>query len=411
MYNLNFTKKLTNNKTAILNFFAEISPNFYFNFLNDNEYCGKMHIGTREQWSGCHCRVQYYENHGKAVVDGVITDKDFKEYSSAKAYYISFNAYNDYRTKEQEKGFLSVSIREDVIKYWLQTETSNCSILFVSTLDSKIYEMPVKNVIQYVCAHKNECLVSYNGFNDYIIPVCNDTVSRESQMICDSLLPMSFQAGYYKPEHIANHVFTFHRRGTSVKAAIFSKDGSCTSQKIFRSLSELYDKLAAFHLYSKSKKTLQRRAADELPIILDNGFKLLISSDLEKTFDDITVIVKTVVDEYTQNPFFNKDEQEDEQNPRYMPTLTHREAVMIKEPRKNWKEHFDEIQEFEEHDDEEEMETRDCIEEAKNLIKIKEKQEEYIKALADFHKKLAMDIKAERPHIKEYIEEKPVSLF
>lgn len=411
MNNLNFTKKLIENKTAIINFFAEQSPNFYFNFLTKNEYAGKMHIGTREQWSGCHCRVQYFENHGKAYVNGVKTDKDFNEYKDPKAYYISFNAYNDYRTKKQEEGFLSVSIREDVIKYWSQTETSDRNILFISTLDSKIYEMPVKKVLHYVCAHRNECLVSYNGFNDYIIPVCDEIVSRESSMIGDNLLPSHYNDSYYKPEFIANHVFSFHRRGTPVKAAIFSKDGSCTSQKIFRSMSELYDNLVVFHLYSKGSKTLQRRIADETPIVLDNGFTLLASSDLEKTFDDATVIVKTVVDEYAPNPFFNREEPEDEQNPRYMPTLTHREAVMIKAPRKDWKEHFDEIQEFEVHDDDEEMTTRDCIEEAKELIKIKEKQDEYIKALADFHKKLAMDIKAKRPQITEYIEEKPVSLF
>ncbi len=409
MNNTNFTNKLINNKNAILNFFAEQSPNFYFNFLTKNEYVGKMHIGTREQWSGCHCRVQFFENHGKAYVDGKITDRDFSEYKDAKAYYISFNAYNDYRTKEQEKGFLSVSIREDVIKYWLQTETSNCNILFISTLDSKIYEMPVKNVLHYVCHHKKECLVSYNGFNDFIIPVCNDTVSRESQMICDNLLPMTFKDGYYKPEFIANHVFTFHRRGTPVKVVSFSREGKYIQERVYRSISELYETLKAHKVYSKGSKSLQRDVAKELSIELENGMTIFMTTDIDKTFENTTVEVETVVDEYMNNPFFNSCQPEDSCNPRYLPARTHK--VIHKPSRPDWKEHFDEIQELEEHDDEEEMTTRDCIEEAKDLIKIKEKQDAYLKALADFHKKLAMDIKAERPHIKEYIEEKPVSLF
>ena len=52
MLNFRYTKKLLQKKNEILNFFSEISPNFYFNFLNNNQYVGKMSIGTREQWFG-----------------------------------------------------------------------------------------------------------------------------------------------------------------------------------------------------------------------------------------------------------------------------------------------------------------------------------------------------------------------
>jgi hypothetical protein len=410
MTNLNFTTKLNNYKTAILNFFAEQSPNFCFNFLTKNEYVGRMRIGTREQWSGCHCRVQYFENHGKAYVNGVKTDKDFNEYKDAKAYYISFNAYNDYRGEKSELGYLSISLREDLIKYWAQTETENRYVLFISSFNASIYEMPINNIVDFYIKNADKCRVSYNGFSDCIIPVSKETVSKESAIKNEEKLPMGYDDHFYKPQYIANFVYSVYRKGTAVKVVSFSKSGKYIQERTFRSISEVYDLLQKFHCYSKSKKTLQRHVADEMVIDLDNGMKIFITTDVEKSFKDVNYEVVEVIDEYIKNPLFNEDQPEDSCNPKKLPSKRHFE--LKKDERENWEEHFEEIQEFEEHDDEEEMETRDSIVEIMSITNVKEKQDAYIKALAEFHKKLAMDIKAERPHIADYVEQpKPVSLF
>ena len=243
MKNTNYTNKLIENKNIILNHFAEKSPNFYFNFLTTKPMVGTMNVGTREQWSGCHCRVQYFENHGKAVIDGKLTDKDWKEFATPKAYYITFNAYNDYRNQKEGFGYLSVSLRADLVDFWSQTEVSNCYVLFVSSLDGKVYEMPVKSIVAYVLKNKESCKVCYNGFLDYIIPVCNETVEYESKQIGYELRPMTYDVQYFKPEYIANFTYSVYRRGTAIKVGMFSASGKFMNERTFRSISELYDKI------------------------------------------------------------------------------------------------------------------------------------------------------------------------
>lgn len=408
MKNTNYTKKLIENKNLILNHFAEKSPNFYFNFLTTKPMVGTMNFGTREQWSGCHCRVQYFENHGKAVIDGKITDKDYKEFAVAKAYYITFNAYNDYRNQKEGFGYLSVSLRADLVDFWAQTEVSNCYVLFVSSLDGKVYEMPVKSVVDYVLKNKDSCKVCYNGFLDYIIPVCNETVEYESKQIGYELRTMTYDVQYYKPEYIANFTYSVYRRGTAIKVGMFSASGKFMNERVFRSISELYDKIEK--VYKKSKKTLQRQIAREEAIKLENGMMIIISSDLDKNFNDADYVFTEVVDEWIENALFCEDQPEDPiSNPRKLPVKSHYEPN--KKEREDWEKHFDDVQETEFYDEDTELNIRDAIAEAMSIINVKEKQEAYLKAMQEFHKKLAMEVEATMPKTSDYIEEKRDSLF
>ena len=408
MKNTNYTKKLIENKNLILNHFAEKSPNFYFNFLTTKPMVGTMNVGTREQWSGSHCRVQYFENHGKAVIDGKVTDKDYKEFAEAKAYYITFNAYNDYRNQKEGFGYLSVSLRADLVDFWSQTEVSNCYVLFVSSLDGKVYEMPVKSVVDYVLKHKDTCKVCYNGFLDYIIPVCNETVEYESKQIGYELRPMNYDVQYYKPEYIANFTYSVYRRGTAIKVGMFSASGKFMNERVFRSISELYDKIEK--VYKKSKKTLQRQIAREEAIKLENGMMIIISSDLDKNFNDTDYVFTEVIDEWIENALFCEDQPEDPlSNPRKLPIKSHYEPN--KKEREDWEKHFDDVQETEFYDEDIELDIRDAITEAMSIIDVKEKQEAYLKAMQEFHKKLAMEVEATMPKTSDYIEEKRDSLF
>lgn len=409
MKNTNYTNKLIENKNLILNHFAEKSPNFYFNFLTTKSMVGKMNVGTREQWSGCHCRVQYFdENHGKAVIDGKITDKDWKEFATPKAYYITFNAYNDYRNQKEDFGYLSVSLRADLVDFWSDAPVSNCYVLFVSSLDGKIYEMPVKSVVDYVLKNKESCKVCYNGFLDYIIPVCNETVEYESKQIGYELRQMTYNVQYYKPEYIANFTYSVYRRGTAIKVGMFSASGKFMNERIFRSISELYDKIEK--VYKKSKKTLQRQIAREEAIKLENGMMIIISSDLDKNFNDTDYIFTEVVDEWIDNALFCEDQPEDPfSNPRKLPIKSHYEPKT--KMRDDWEKHFDDVQETEFYDEETELDIRDAITEAISIIDVKEKQEAYLKAMQEFHKKLAMEVEATMPKTSDYIEEKRDSLF
>ena len=389
MLNFRYTKKLLQKKNEILNFFSEISPNFYFNFLNNNQYVGKMSIGTREQWFGCHCRVQFFTEN---------KDKSFKKYENATGYYITFNSYSDFRNQKSENGTLSVSLRKDLVDFWAESNVSECSVLFVSSLDDCIYEMPIKNIIDYVI--KNKCKVSYNGYDDYIVPICNETVTREAKQNHGEIITSFFDEKYYKPQYISNFTYSVYRKGTCVKVVQFDSTGKYMNEKIFKSISELYDLLTKYKAWDKSKKTLQRHVADEMFLTLNNGLHVFITTDIEKTYENVKFEVIEVIDAYWKNPFFNKDEPEDTSNPKELIAKSHIEIK--KTPRKDWEEHFDEIQEVEFYDDEVEMEYRDSLQDAE-LISVQEQRDAYIQELKDFHHKLAMDIIKEKPHLADYI--------
>lgn len=374
MNNFEYTRKLKKSKNLILNHFAEKSENFYFNFLNKNKMIGRMNVGTREQWSGCHIRVQYFSTDAKA----------FKEFEKPKAYYITFNAYNDYRKNPEGLGVLSVSLRADLVEYWAGVDVSNCYVLFLSSLNGMIYEMPAKNIVDYALKNKASCGICYNGCRDYIIPVENDTVEYESKYNSERLLPMKFDEKSYKPEYISNFTYSVYRKGTSIKVGMFSASGKFMNERIFRSISELYDKIKT--VYDKSKKTLQRQVAKEEAIKLSNGMMIIISSDLDKKFTDADYAFNEVVDTWTKNALFDEEQPEDSSNPRLLPVKSHYEPV--KKCRDNWEEHYQDVEEDAYYDDEVEQTVEDCLE----IIKLmdKEKQDIYIKEVKELHNKLRM---------------------
>lgn len=366
MNNFGYTKKLIKNRNAILNHFAEKSPHFQFNFLNRESKVGKITVGSREQWSGCHAVVKYYQK----------DEKGWNRYDDAKAYYITFNAYNDYKKQKPELGDLSVSLRADLVEYWAGTDVSNCYVLFVSNLNDFIYEMPVKNIISYALKHKDKCGRCYNGFRDYIIPVCNETVVYEAKQNSTELLPMDYNPDYYKPEYIANFTYSVYRTSVAIKVGMFSATGKLISERVFRSISELYDKIKP--LYNKSKKTLQRQIAREEAIKLTNGMMIIISSDLDKDFSDADYQFNEVVDTWIENALFIEEQPEGASNPRMLPVKSHYEPV--KKLREDWEEHLADCQETEYYDDEEEMAKRDLLEKV-GSTDVKEKQAAYLELL------------------------------
>ena len=141
MNNKYFTNKIKNHKNEILNFFTELSSGeLIFNFLNKNEYCGRLHIGTREQWSGSHIRVVKRFETGTKYSN---TSKDWYNYDNPQGYYITFNGYENFKDDHS----LSISIRKDLVLYWSQVDTSNVNVLFISEMTDEIYVIPVKNIL------------------------------------------------------------------------------------------------------------------------------------------------------------------------------------------------------------------------------------------------------------------------
>ena len=373
MNNISFTNKIKNHKNEILNFFTELSSGqFFFHFLNSNKKFGKIMVGTREQWSGSHIRVVNRFETGTKYSN---TSTDWYNYDDPQGYYITFNGYENFKDDHS----LSVSIRKDLALYWAQAETSNVNVLFISEMTDEIYVIPVKNILYFIAKNKDnkDIEVNYNGFADYIIPLSNETYT-ECRKQNHNEYEGHYDTRYFIPECIGEFTYAYHRRGTSIKMVLFS-NGKYVKEQIFRSISELYETLKKWKVYDKSCKSLQRSIAKEEVVHLATGCDIYITSDLERDVKSENIKIVEVVDETIPNVLFCPELPEDESNPRVLVTRTHKE---IKKPsRKDYEEHFKDIEETVYFDDGVQTMIRDYIKDANEKKSSKKEFDEYVEYL------------------------------
>jgi hypothetical protein len=341
MTNLKHIEQLNFNKEPILNALKKFSNNkdFLFNFLNNKENIKEMNVGTRKQWGGMHFRTVTYS--------GNLT---FKEYDAPKGFYVSFNSYGN------ENGELCVSLRDDLIQYWCQIPTNNKYVLFVTK--EKIYFLPIKNIINYYLKNRKQVLKRDRQYPCALIPM-NDQTVEFSCNVDFSKYTGAFDIIYYKPEYIGNFTYSSYRSRTPVKVFLFDKEGNFVTEKVYRSIHELYDNLVRCKAWSQSEKTLQRIVASEENRFLETLNQFIIATtDLNKKAEDFDVKVTRVIDETRENPFFIKDEPENEiDNPRVIIVKDH--YVLQNKTKKDYKEHFKNINEAVLHNDDVEQNIQD----------------------------------------------------
>ena len=370
MNNKSFINKIKNHKNEILNFFDELSSGeIVFNFLNKNKCCGRLHIGTREQWSGSHIRVVSRFETGTKYSN---TSKNWYEYDNPQGYYITFNGYENFKDGHS----LSVSIRKDLVLYWSQVDTSNVNVLFISEMTDEIYVIPVKNILHFV-ANNKDIEVNYNGFADYIIPLSNETYTEYRKQNHNEYNG-NYDTKYFLPEYIGEFTYSYYRRGTSIKMAIFN-NGKYVKEQIFRSIRELYNVLVTNSYYFKSCKSLQRSIAKEEVVHINGSCDIYITSDLERDIKSENIEIVEVVDETIDNVLFCPDLPEDETNPRVLVTRTHKEIK--KSPRKDYEEHFNDIEEIVYFDDDTQTMIRDYIKDANEKKSSQKEFDEYVEYL------------------------------
>lgn len=333
---------------------------------------GKNMVGTREQWSGSHIRIINRVATGTKYSN---TSRDWYEYDDPQGYYITFNGYENFKDDHS----LSVSIRKDLALYWAQANASNVNVLFISDMTDEIYIIPVKNILYFIAKNKDnpDIEVNYNGFADYIIPLSNETYT-ECRKQNHNKYEGHYDTRYFIPECIGEFTYAFHRRGTSIKMVLFS-NGKYVKEQIFRSISELYETLTKWKVYDKSCKSLQRSIAKEEVVHLATGCDIYITSDLDRDIKSENIKIVEVVDETIPNALFNPESPEDESNPRVLITRTHKE---IKKPsRKDYEEHFKNIEEIVYFDDDTQTKIRDYIKEANEKKSSQKEFDEYVEYL------------------------------
>lgn len=338
MTNQAFTNQLQEKRNEIINFISEqTNDSFIFNFLTNKEKIGKMKIGSREQWSGAHCRVQPFSKDKSST--------QFNHYANPKGYYITFNTLGMFAENNGE--FLSFSIRTDLITFWGKQDTSNLYIMVVSNLDDKIYEIPVKKLISFILQETKKdpkvaqvrVLNKESAYPNFTIELSDEIISYESKQN-HNIYQGIYNTDYYKPEYIANFVYAKYRCKNAVKVYAYdSKTMKPTGNKVYRSIKELFDELTKRKLYDKTYKTLQREVAKESMINLEKVV-IIATTDLEK--DPVLFAVEEVVDETMPNPFFNEYDEEGPCNPKRLITKSHYESKELDPTTDEYKQKFEE---------------------------------------------------------------------
>ena len=309
MYNTNFTNNLLKYKNEILHHVSSHAPDFYFNFLNntkDNKFGRKP---TRAEAYGAHIKFTTFTNQGNG----------FKNFSSSisKLYYVTFNTLEMSNT-------LAFSIREDNFKYWQEHADelpSNFCILVISNKDDRIYEVPVKNLINHVITemnHKTNRVRRLNESNAYVdITVCldNKIISYETaQNHNEYVKGAGFDPTYYQPEHIGNWRTSKYICIKPIRIFVYNKHSdNITNVKTYKSIKELYDILVAHFGYDKSYKTLQRAVSKESRIDLNDDLFIIPTLDTSKTIE--TLCFEKLIEETKDvNIFFDETQPKSEHN-------------------------------------------------------------------------------------------------
>ena len=249
MQNLNFVNQIKNYQNPILNFFANKNPNFYFNFLNKNKKVGNHFIGTREQWSAAHFLVQNVTNTNN---DNIWTD-----FEAPQAYYISFNTIEN-----QKDHCLGVSLREDLIHYWGEVDTTNLNLFVVSTMTQEIYTIAVKDLLAFYLRNRENITRNTNSlYNDLIFTIDNNWHCE--QMNFEDPKNILFKPEYFKPEYIGNICYAKYNCKKPIYMYVYNENKEYVRTVKLRSVKEAYDSLVHTVGWDKSVKTLQRAVAVE----------------------------------------------------------------------------------------------------------------------------------------------------
>mgnify|MGYP002516792466 CR=1 FL=1 len=307
MTNQKFNTNIENHKKEILNFFSysepdnkgksKETPNFFFNFLNDNENCGSRFVGSRKQHNGAHFMVQY---------------KDGFKYEDQTSYYITFNTLPNMR----DNGTLAVSLRKELVELWGRTDTNRLMIMVVSDSTDCIYTIPARTLIKRIGLLQKDATkvwISEGKFEDYVISLDSLQLPNIPAFKCreqnhnELLKDLYFKPEYFKPEYIGNFTYSKYRnRADTIYIHLYTVDGTCLKSEEFRSIKEAYDFATRYLNFNMSEKTFQRYVAKEKTLSKDH---IIFYASKNKEPKELTI--ERVVDESMPNPFFNASQPVD----------------------------------------------------------------------------------------------------
>lgn len=318
MANVKHSNQIKSHQNEILNFISNNqTDHFRLNFLNRKN----SGVGTRASNKGAHILAQ--------IVTG--WDDHSLDYDR-KAYYITFNQY------ENIHGYLSFVLRHDLVKYWLENDTSDVYVMFISDIDDSIYEVPVDKIKEYYKNNdkKNIC-VMHSMFEDVIFVLDATLYTKTAKQNHNEYVykqfkdengydtKYDFNPAYFQPQFIGNFTYAQFRNRTNVKVyQYYAKSGEFINEKTFRSINELYALLVKKGAYSKSCKTLRRDIAAGKLIQLDNDIVVYMTTNLNLPHDELDLIAKQ---HEVTNVLYNEYEPESEEN---TPTITYTELVADK---------------------------------------------------------------------------------
>lgn len=319
MANVKHSNQIKSHQNEILNFITNNQTNHLrLNILNSKNNLG---VGTRASNKGAHILAQ--------IVTG--WDDGMPDYDK-KAYYITFNQY------ENIHGYLSFVLRHDLVKYWLENDTSDVYVMFISDVDDSIYEVPVDKIKEYYKNNdkKNIC-VMHSMFEDVIFVLDSTLYTKAAKQNHNEYVykqyidengydtKHDFNPAYFQPQFIGNFTYAQFRNRTNVKVyQYYAKSGEFINEKTFRSINELYALLVKKGAYSKSCKTLRRDIAAGKLIQLDNDIVVYMTTNLNLPHDELNLIAKQ---HEVTNVLYNESEPESEEN---TPTITYTEQVADK---------------------------------------------------------------------------------
>lgn len=320
MANVKHSNQIKSHQNEILNFITNNQTNHLrLNILNSKNNLG---VGTRASNKGAHILAQIVTGWDTGEIDYV-----------KKAYYITFNQY------ESIHGHLSFVLRHDLVKYWLQNDTSDVYVMFISDVDDSIYEVPVDNIKEYYKnnSNKKNICVMHSLFEDVIFVLDATLYTKAAKQNHNEYIykqyidengydtKHDFNPAYFKPQFIGNFTYAQYRNKTNVKVyQYYAKSGEFINEKTFRSIKELYDLLIKKGAYNKSYKSLQRDIASGKLINLDNDIVVYMTTNLNLPHDELDLIAKQ---HEVINTLYNEYEPESEEN---TPTITYTEQVVDK---------------------------------------------------------------------------------
>ena len=303
-------------KNEILNFFKEYcESDFYLNFLpsKENDFTKKLQIPTRKEAKCAHCRILPY----------IKKSDSFTEYQNSFNVYITFNDFSK-NLKEA-----TISLREDLLKYWIENGCSNIYVLCVSKKTKRLYLCKAENLVDDYIKRKTgdkKGFVNANGYVCVIFEVSYETVLFESKMNNEDTTDW-YLSDYYRPETIGKCRYSVSIKSVPLKICLFDKKtGKKKSNEMtYISKGQLFNSLQEHNIIDEKviKRTFNRwLAAAEVDgsfyVDLSPSTRMYFTFDLEKDLTNCVeqdAVYQTVV---TDNPFYNPSIPEDSENPKQL---------------------------------------------------------------------------------------------